>query len=384
MEPLPNIGLFFCKGNKKTVRMFTQAWQEYREAPVKGKKHMRGKDQPGKDQNKVLGAMKRGRYAYGLKWDFISNKSAILQDKVFKFHNRNIDIGGEASAEILSKLGAVATHTTCYEQKAKASGLKAASAYWNPIYYDPDRLTITKQLLYTGDKQLRDELQTLIWLAKQLNRSLILPNLLGSSKALAPVYKGRRMWPGFRLAFTEKQDAHVLHNILEPAFYWRVERDYAPVPPPKVIAVDKTTHVTDLVRLIQDAADNYPRIVLVVVNHVKNVHQKVRAIGSEYSGSHLAESSSERLSFVTKLYDNESENITAKRIIIWAEDSVGLWGPYNVETRRYFPISPLTIAGNRVQDGLDGGAAEIVQSVRPCINIFRRDRGNRSCFDKCD
>ena len=28
--PMPNIGLFFCKGNERTVRMFNEAWEAYK------------------------------------------------------------------------------------------------------------------------------------------------------------------------------------------------------------------------------------------------------------------------------------------------------------------------------------------------------------------
>ncbi len=39
---------------------------------------------------------------------------------------------------------AVGVHATCYEKSTKLFGLKAANAYWNFKYYDPNRPTITK------------------------------------------------------------------------------------------------------------------------------------------------------------------------------------------------------------------------------------------------
>ena len=38
--------------------------------------------------------------------------------------------------------GSIAVHMTCYENVNKVMGLKAANAFWNPLYYDPNKRTI--------------------------------------------------------------------------------------------------------------------------------------------------------------------------------------------------------------------------------------------------
>lgn len=51
--------------------------------------------------------------------------AAVLLDKIYKFeHNTTYELGGEAALEVLQAKGAVAAHTTCYEQKTKVTGLK--------------------------------------------------------------------------------------------------------------------------------------------------------------------------------------------------------------------------------------------------------------------
>lgn len=34
------------------------------------------------------------------------------------------------------------------------TGLKAVNAFWNPFYYDPSIPTITKQLVYTSEREV--------------------------------------------------------------------------------------------------------------------------------------------------------------------------------------------------------------------------------------
>jgi len=104
-----------------------------------------------------------------------------------------------------------------------------ANAFWNPRYYDPHRRTITKPLVYFTAEQLRREVRSLIYLAIATNRSLIIPNVLGNElnvESNVQLFGGRALWPGFRVAFFKKGFTLPL-QILEPAFYWRMDRDYA-------------------------------------------------------------------------------------------------------------------------------------------------------------
>ena len=150
-EPMPNIGLMLCKGNEQNVKMFEHAWRLYLSIEKERIRRL-----PGKDQNKVVAAMKFARNSRGFRWQFFPNSSAILIDKVWKFVNLSIELGGEVSADILSNLHppTVAVHTTCYEQRTKVMGLKALSAFWTPHYYDIQKKTLTKQLVYLSQDQV--------------------------------------------------------------------------------------------------------------------------------------------------------------------------------------------------------------------------------------
>lgn len=63
----------------------------------------------------------------------------MLLDKVYKFGDTRIELGGEASNRILLNR-TVAAHTTCYEHDSKVLGLKVSpsSQFVNYIYFqDP-------------------------------------------------------------------------------------------------------------------------------------------------------------------------------------------------------------------------------------------------------
>jgi hypothetical protein len=86
-ESMPNIGLLLIRGNKKTKRMFDIAWRDYQTITKKIKQN------PGKDQNKVVNAM---RSTYGLIWDYFPKGAAQLLDKMYKFDNKTFELGGIA------------------------------------------------------------------------------------------------------------------------------------------------------------------------------------------------------------------------------------------------------------------------------------------------
>jgi hypothetical protein len=108
----------------------------------------------------------------GVRWGYFPDGVAQLLDKVYKFEDKSFELGGELSDSMFRAKGAIAVHTTCYEQKAKVMGLKAANAFWNPEYYDPNRKTLTKKLIHTKGKDI--ELRSLIYLKKRLASN---PNL---------------------------------------------------------------------------------------------------------------------------------------------------------------------------------------------------------------
>ena len=146
-------------------------------------------------------------------------------------------------------------------------GLKATNAFWNPRYFDPLTPTITKQLIYVNTKQLLDEVRSLVWLGLLTNRSVIIPNVLGSDAIPDDTiqrYKGQRLWPGFRVLFLKRKDGKTIIpiNILEPGFYWRISRDYEAPPEPSVLFFDPITD--DMEKILKNVLDssNVPRIVL--------------------------------------------------------------------------------------------------------------------------
>ena len=305
-EPLPNIGLFLCRGNDKTARIFEIAWAKYNKYTDR---EMR--KNPGKDQNHVLEGMRIGRGTFGLRYAYFSNSTAVLLDKMSgKQHGRAVELGGIASASLLMRERALAVHTTCYEQTTKVMGLKASNAFWNPRYYDPIRPTLTKQLLYVSDSQLLDEVRSLMWLCLSTGRSLIIPNLLGADDmAGAHRHNNRSMWPGFRVSKLKRDGGRnsLSLDILEPGYYWRVNRDYDHVPEPHVIYFSGEGPFSDNLKklrgVLHDAAA-YPRVVLHAVN---------------------------------PSYNNKEDSVAVKaRVVKWAEDSVGYYPlEYTEEAKRY-------------------------------------------------
>jgi hypothetical protein len=124
--------------------------------------------------------MRIGRGTFALKYAYFNNDTAPLLDKLVMNYGTKMELGGSLLTNFLKKKKkSLAIHTTCYEKNTKVMGLKAASVFWNPKYYDANRRTITKQLLFVDANQLLDEIRSMIWLAVVLNRSFILPNILG-------------------------------------------------------------------------------------------------------------------------------------------------------------------------------------------------------------
>lgn len=299
---------------------------------------------------------------------------------------------------------------------------------WNPRYYDPRRRTITKPLVYFTAEQLRREVRSLIYLAIATNRSLIIPNVLGNElnvESNVQLFGGRALWPGFRVAFFKKGFTLPL-QILEPAFYWRMDRDYADAdhrvtelaleetahrwpsvnnsreigaslmsrsrgsmqlavsPPVTVVPLQSLRHsslqaIEEL--LNSESYRNVPRLVL----------QGVPGIDAS-SDSPVAGSTgvSERRRAATEnggdlSFLQHGDLNTAANIRKWAADSVGLFDSYEIESSRYSELPYLIGAdGRREEVLLPAVAHTVIQYVRLCERILNPNMGNRSCFDKCD
>jgi hypothetical protein len=337
-EPLPNIGLFLCRGNSKVAQVFDIAWKKYQKMD-----DIEEKKNPGKDQNHVLEGMRVGRGTFGLRYAYFDNATAPLLDKIVQKY-RSIELGGEAASVFLEAQQSVAVHTTCYEHSTKVHGLKATNSFWNPKYYDPLRPTITKQLLYVSEQQLQEEVRALVYLAIVTKRALIIPNLLGDENGnhgVSERFRGRAYWPGFRVAFFKRNrggNAELRVNVLEPAFYWRLSRDYDEAPEAKIVYFDPSKDtLKSLSKRLKEAEAASPRIVL---------HFKPQSAAPDAA--------------------------TEQRVKAWASDSVGLYDAFTAELSRYGELPSLkSIAGER-------SAANVNTGVRNCEGIFGKLRGNRS------
>ncbi len=390
-EPLPNIGLFLCRGNNKTHAVFSHAWKKYQKMI-----DPRVREQPGKDQNHVLDGIRVGRGTFGLRFAYFSNSTAALMDKIVQKW-RGIELGGKPAADLFKREHTLAIHTTCYEQSTKVMGLKATNAFWNPLYYDPLRPTITKQILYETEDQARDEVRSMVWLAMATGRAFVSPNLIGSDELVptSPTHEGMAMWPGFRVAYLKrirkatkaastsssisgmafdifdfnsatsggdktqpllKQNALSV-QILEPAFYWRVQRDYDDVPEPYILLFDEHASLSDL----RDQILKLPHETRIVVQH--------RVSENKRREKHMSSS----------LMIKETEGDERKRISKWAKDSVGtLEGSYATEMQRYGNIP--SVKNIRSETGVN----DVLQGMRTCNDVFQKLRGNRTCFQVCD
>jgi hypothetical protein len=377
--PMPNIGLFLARGTNKTADMFDVAWEDYQTMSPERRAL------PGKDQNKVVEAMK----STGTQWAYWPRKRAPLLDKVFKFENKTFELGGEAAVRWFGTTGTVAVHTTCYEQRTKMMGLKATNAFWNPHYYDPRQRTLTKALLWSagGDDTLRQELRALVYLALVTRRALIVPNVLGPDGANAvDPFDNRSYWPGFRVLRKRPNNAKApnrsgsggnwLHDVaaaghrppssapadagalsvLEPGFYWRVLRDYAEATPdPVVTSFARGDSLRAMERrLLADDLAALPRLVLDVE---PGPSAKTDAAGRAARQA---------------------------RLRAWADDSVGRMRSYAEEVAEYAPLPPVDLRRDKGVANVRL-AADVVQDYRSCNGIFETYtmRGNRSCFDRC-
>ena len=270
----------------------------------------------------------------------------------------------------------------------KVAGLKAANAFWNPTYYDSNRRTLTKKLLYHSYEQLLREVRSLSYLALRLNRTLIVPNVLAqtknvkaeirrSNKGQRPIYAGNTVWPGFRVLYSKgignkKNSQPIVHvPTVEPAFYWRIKRDVRDyfeeegssaqeaeekaskaVPAPLVVMVSDDSSLRDIEAKLQDSGvSEHPRVV---------VHVHPRGGGQT------------------------SPLNTEAQIVAWAQHSVGLFSSYEEETKHYGALPALEgIVSN--DDGPSAHlATAISKNIRLCGAILEPMRGNRSCFDKCN
>ena len=261
-----------------------------------------------------------------------------------------------------------------------------------------------------------------MYLAIVTDRTLIVPNILGSEDLEGPnvqLFNGLAMWPGFRVTHISSQreeevrrkkrmerqekkrkekgaqsshsneksgfknsfffnersaaaasaavpysvgcDVLDLLTIVEPAYYWRVSRDYSSsVPDPSVISFMRSATLQNMEDyLLSPAISDIPRI---VINMDKNKRNKIDPL---HAGVAL-----------------DVHNSTLSRLITWANDSVGTYKSYNTEYADYLPLPKLLY--DRARNAHRSALRDlIIDMVRPCHRMLETNRGNRSCFDKC-
>lgn len=251
---------------------------------------------------------------------------------------------------------------------------------------------MTKKLIYSTESELLSEIRSLLYLCSQTNRSLILPNVLGPNRRVGlGFYEQMSLWPGFRLIFWRKDEKYYKNNkrtathqqleltgesskwspsILEPAFYWRIRRDYSQVgsiPLPQIVTYSLSVKDNSLEKILHElrhpSVHSSPRIVLDVVPWRKSWY------GQEQIEATSLQSRKEQRS---------------KQLLRWSEDSVGGYQDYEEEASNYGFLPFLEQEHSQSNRKLRRLTAEIIESTRLCARIFMPMKGNRSCFDKCD
>jgi len=199
------------------------------------------------------------------------------------------------------------------------------------------------------------------------------------------LYEGNALWPGFRVAYFKKGFPYKV-NILEPAYYWRVRRDYiaSDVPGKNKPYAGAVPNVT-LLLLVGAAVRSINALERLLLSEQYHTAERIVLYAPSSSEREAFEDSKnpENTAEIDKLIDHDA----IERVVQWAEDSVGLYPEkYDVETKRYGQLPPL---GGPSSNGVLSQLSEphvaqtIIDQVRLCDQVHHPNLGNRSCFDKC-
>ena len=246
-------------------------------------------------------------------------------------------------------------------------------------------------MLFLTTAQLRSEVRGLLFLGQLTGRDVVLPNILGNDRQTdGPRFDELSLWPGFRVLFTKKGfDLPI--SVLEPAYYWRIRRDYPAytVPPPTVVVVNRSTaaaaaavrggggggggmkvSLVDVLTMLQSAQyRDEPRIVLSINMGMDGVAAAAVDGGED-----------------SQLLHHHHHH---HRLVLWADDSVGRYSSFEEESNRYEALPGLVNGGDDVDTTTNtllysSTMRSITRGTRLCADMFVFDKGNRSCFDKCD
>ena len=226
-------------------------------------------------------------------------------------------------------------------------------------------------MIFITAEQLAHEVRSLLYLAYATNRSLIIPNVLGPEvqhEDFVEYFEDKAIWPWFRIPFYLKNYAYHHIKVIEPSYYWRIARDYFTkssqrkfIPTPVLVNISaKTMQKTRL----------KPVSILEIENMLlsKTYKDESRLVINLLDTGTLSP-----LQFEQR----------AERLMQWASDSIGDYEDYQSEAKYYQNLPRLNQAKYSLLKYPDV-APHLVQHVRLCQNLFEFDRGNRSCFDKCD
>ena len=191
----------------------------------------------------------------------------------------------------------------------------------------------------------------------------------------------------------DNDEYSILHCIrliyLFLAYYWRVQKDFAPVPEPIVLIFNENIKLHTVRDAILELGENASRVVIHFKKRnfrrnplLENDHNNKNNNKNDNSQSFRKQNFLD-LSFSSSTYYESNKDIR-KRVIIWAKDSVGKWERnYSQELLRYGIIPSIRVNYTKINSNYIG-ARDIVRATRTCVEIFYPMRGNRSCFDKCD
>ena len=361
-----------------TTKIFKNAYTKYYL-----KSSLENKVKVATDQNAIKNAITHAVWRWNFNFSYFSvgfdlatkprpvkDEKVLLLDYVSLKTPTGIsfELGGELSKDIIGN--AIAVHATCHERSTKLLALKASNAFWNSLYYNPLRRTITKPLMFLSKQQLRMELISLQYLAIMTNRSLILPNILigvGSNikgelkkelcenhnvpycfevinshdilekqdQSHAAFFQGEYYWPSWRTMIDFGD------TPLEPSYYFKIQNDFKmEVPEPYVHRIDVNLNHVSLNQMLNDISQvTEERLVLDLYDS---------KLGKEFRGGPVD-------------------------IYSWASSSISAWNKREevVNKWTYLPLPPHHSDKNDMH------------SIDICNSFLKYVKGNRSCFSKC-
>ena len=218
------------------------------------------------------------------------------------------------------------------------------------------------------------------------------------------LFDQQALWPGFRVAYFQKGLKYTA-DILEPAFYWRVRRDYDGDSSGSNSSSSDSSNsrgssngVTSGNNKYNSYSSGVPMPVVVELDTLK-LQSDLVAVERLLLSAEINDQPRIVLHTTTTTSSSTEHHHSLKRLIQWADSSTGQYvHNYEIESNRYGRLPNL---GESTASGSRGGgssgnsytytnslkfphiANNIMQNVRLCQQLMNPNMGNRSCFDKC-